>query len=581
MSLSARDEDIFKRTLETGNLDIFTESFFALPWSGTWFTPEDRPEQYEMLYDAWVKLGKPDHEFAPIIDGKSATLKIMWDSHYGDYPMILVPHGFRMLPWLRQMVSPEIGLGLAITGAGSGKTAGVCMAALSYAALYPGFRFLNVAPTSYQASLMLTEIEKWCVPSSPFRRFIVPSRGAHDLWIESSNRPTLTIEVWPGYPSTFVCQTVGRDANNILGTEQDWINCDEAVLLSNIEVAEPKLGTRLRGTRGTGIPRWGKLTWITNPGPNPDFVSLLEKYEKLAETEEDVIVMQDVDSSVNVYITKHQLDKQQRIMSQQAVDRWHGGSLAAAMIGSGFDQRLLDACRTERMDEAIEGISLIDDLVGLREYELEYEPDHHYVVAGDAGKCSVQSLSSQNIPTVMVFDVTDFLDKPHSIRLVAFYWLDGHGSYKVFLKKMKHAMLKYRAKGYYDATNVQSAFEDVGKGGFDGWPTEMIFFSGHVGVKAWAITIATKLMEDRQFEWPHIRGLWHQARIFEATSKSRADDIIATILVFCLALRHEAMFWDRLAERYDWEEVGEEDERLFEEDEIYTQSYDRHARLLA
>ena len=60
VTLTPQEQDIFDRTLKTGDLNIFTEHFFRLPFSGTWFTTEDRVEQYDALYHIWDGLGKPD-----------------------------------------------------------------------------------------------------------------------------------------------------------------------------------------------------------------------------------------------------------------------------------------------------------------------------------------------------------------------------------------------------------------------------------------------------------------------------------------------------------------------------------------
>lgn len=60
--LSAQESEIFEQTLKIGNWDIFTQHYFQLPKSGTWYTPEDRMEQYERLHDVQVGLDKPDSQ---------------------------------------------------------------------------------------------------------------------------------------------------------------------------------------------------------------------------------------------------------------------------------------------------------------------------------------------------------------------------------------------------------------------------------------------------------------------------------------------------------------------------------------
>ena len=556
--MTPEEKDIFEQA-RRGDLNAFTERFFRLPRSGTRFTTEDRVEQYEMLYDAWKRTGEPGQKFEVLLGETKSELVVEWDPHYQGYPVFLLPHGFLMLPWISELVSPRINLGLSVTGTGTGKTCAIAVAMLAYAALYPGSRWLNVAPTSYQASLMLGEIDKWCAIGSPFRRFIKKSRGVHDLWVERPY-PVVTVEVYPGFSSTFICQTVGYDASGILGIEVDWLNCDEAGLLENIEIAEHKLSTRLRGTRATGDMRWGKLTWITNPHNNPELEALISRYRDLMEKgASDILVLEGINSSANIYVTEWQLEKQRRLMNTLQEERWMGGEMSAAFSGSGIDTRLLDKCIVEELDYST---AYSDDIVGLRRFSEPREPGHAYVVVGDPGEGTISSLSTMNIPVVMVFDVTDFLVKDHGIKMVALDWMDGGGSYTPWIDSMKEMMSRYRATGYYDAGNVQSAFEDlVGAFGEEIWRarTFQVFFSGTISIKRWAVAILKCLMDDKQFGWPYIKGLWHQARIFDPSKKNRVDDLIAALLVLCRAFQLEDVYWSRLVERYKFDSEGSRD----------------------
>ncbi|MCP4538529.1 MAG: hypothetical protein GY832_15445 [Chloroflexi bacterium] len=695
--LTARETEIFAQTLRTGNWDIFTEPYFQLPKSGTWYTPEDRVEQYGQLYDVWASLGKPDSQMFVEVDGTDTAIHVSWDYvYYGDEPLFLLPHGFRMLPWLREFLAPSIPLGIAITGTGTGKaqnldakiltpkgwttmgdiqkgdyvvgrdglpkkvlgvypqgirpiyrvtfsdgsstaadnehlwlvddgskrnwqvvetrellsarqcsfipslssyhlpleadnstrrvtsveyigdmeaqcidveddlyvtddyivthnTAGTAIFGLMCCALLPGFRFLNVAPTTEQASFMLAEIEKWA-GNTAFRRFIRESRGANPLWKEKPH-PTVTIEVYPGYPSTFVCQTVGRDATGIQGGERDFINFDEAGLLENIEQAIPILITRLRGTRSTGDPRWTMLRWISNPSQNPELLTLLENYEKKQQTSGNAIALRDVHSSVNVYLTQKQIKQQAEAMDSRMADRWHGGSMEAAFATVGIAERLIEGCKNEDLDATVKQVGEYDDGLGLQHYLLPPKTGHIYMVVGDVGKSSLTSMSSMNVPCVMVMDVTDFLERP--IDVVAMWWKDGNGSYKTFVDWMKAGMLHYRAAGYYDAQNVQTALEDL-SGGFENWPTTPVYLSGQARGKSWGLTVMTQLMDDEMFAWPYIKALWYQARIYDPKSQKKADDIIATLLTFAMALQVEGALWDKLAARYKWVLDGNE-----------------------
>jgi hypothetical protein len=434
-------------------------------------------------------------------------------------------------------------------------TSGVAVFALMCCALFPGFRFLNVAPTSEQAGFMLGEIEKWAGNTS-FRKFIKESRGANPLWKEKPH-PTVTIEVYEGYPSLFICQTVGRDATGIQGGERDFINFDEAGLLENIEQAIPILVTRLRGTRSTGDPRWTMLRWISNPSQNPELLALLEDYEKKQRETGNAIALRDVHSSVNIYLTQKQIKQQAEAMDSRMADRWHGGSMEAAFDTIGIAERLIEGCKDEDLDERVREVGQYDDGLGLQHYILPPKPEHDYMVVGDVGKSTLRSMSSMNVPCVMVLDVTDFLEKP--IEVAAMWWADGEGSYKTFVDWMKAGMLLYRAPGYYDAQNVQTALEDLA-GGFENWPTTPVYLAGQARGKSWGLTVLTQLMDDGMFAWPYIKALWYQARIYDPKSQKKADDIIATLLTFAMALQVEGALWDKLAARYKW--VLEDDELI-------------------
>lgn len=564
VTLTPQEEDIFKRTLKTGNLDIFTEHFFRLEWSGTWFTTEDRVEQYDALYAIWCDLGKPDGEFGARLDGVPTKLKTMWDSYYGDYPMILLPHGFRSLPWVKEFVNPRITKGIAVTGTGSGKTAGLAIAALSYCALHPGFGFRNVAQRQSTSMLMLKEVMKW-VKGSPFERFFVISRGTSNIWKERPY-PTISLDaIGNGVESTFACQTLGRagsmsqvSGQGVLGEEEDFINVEEAQIVESIRDVNAVLSTRLRGTRANGIPRLSMIRWITNPGGNTELGILMETYRDLRDDgDKSILVLEGLDSSVNTYITRKQLKEQAKDLSQQEQDRWMGGQMSAVLLNNEFGEELLENCKDPELDKRAGQIGKMHDSVGLNFYELPFDPSRNYVIASDFGKSHLVGLHSVNVPCVMVFDITDFLKRP--TKLVAFYWVSGEGTYNVFMNLCKRAMLRYKCVCYYDATTVQTMPEDLDPT-WAAMPTHPIFFSGEPGRKAWALAILVQLLSDGQFAIPYIKGLWHQSRIYQVSGRKKADDIIATLLVFALALRYQGDLWDLFVRAYNWEELRDDKE---------------------
>jgi hypothetical protein len=579
--LSPEEVQLFKDVKRTGDWDAFTERYFKLPWSGTWFTPEDRVQQYEALYTIWRNLGEPDGQFEAVIDNKPTQMKVSWDDYYGGFPTFLLPHGFRTMPWMMEFLELSTTKAIAVTGTGSGKTAGVAIRALTYCALYPGFRFLNVAPGQVQADLALGEVAKWA-GNTEFAKFIKFGRGANPLWLEKPY-PTITVEVVKGYPSTFICQTVKNDATAVLGGERDWINADEAQLLEGIEDAQEILATRMRGTRSTGVPRSTKLTWITNPGHNPELMSLMGQYQTLEDAgDRGIMVLEDVSTSDNIYLTRRQKDEQAKVLSGRARDRWHLGQMSAVMINAEIGSDILEICFDQKLHDWATNHGQVEDGWGITEYYKDYEPGHTYIVFADTGKSNIANMSSQNIPCIGTLDVTHFLDRP--MELVSFAWFDGLGTYETFVNRFLNTMVRYQAQGYYDATNVQTAFEDLDPR--FGWaPTTPIFFSGTSGVKRWAVAIFVHLASEGQFRWPRIKAFWHQANIFEYASRKKADDIIAAFLVFALALRNEGTLWTKFLDVYHWDEEEFDNEELDlpvpgQREEVYVQGSGRYDRFM-
>jgi hypothetical protein len=69
LNLTPQERYIVEQTLKTGNLNIFSEHFMRLPNSGTRWMPDDSLGyyrhlfNYDVLHDAWKKVGRPDAKF--------------------------------------------------------------------------------------------------------------------------------------------------------------------------------------------------------------------------------------------------------------------------------------------------------------------------------------------------------------------------------------------------------------------------------------------------------------------------------------------------------------------------------------
>lgn len=460
-------------------------------------------------------------------------------------------------------------------------TSSIAVAALTYCVLYPGFHFMNLAPTGDQATLMMEEAEKW-ITNTPFEKFIRRTRTGELFKMKPQPKITISSPLGPKHQSWFVCQTVGLTGDSMLGKHEDWTNIDEVQLVDHIEEVVPKVITRSRGQRSSGSMRWSKLTMLTNPGPNPALLEIRKLIEKLQadpETRVKAIFMKDIDGRVNVNISDRQQETMAALMDASDRDRWLSGLADSSLSRGEIPTKLIERCESDEMTEALKDgkyAAIKRDGMGIIHYEIAPEDFHEYIVVGDPGMGNPVKKSLNNIPIVLVFDITDFLTRP--ARLVYFSMIDGMNDYKPWLSAFRNCMLRYSAKGYYDATNLQQAFESAGafdggivedgKGGFIkvGRPFDTTPVTFAVNNKRWARGTFVMLMQDSQFEWPHLDTLWHQAAIYKETGEGHlklADDILAAMFVYALALRIEGALWEKMAKHYHWdaeEETSNEEE---------------------
>jgi hypothetical protein len=563
LELTKTDIEIFERTIKTGDLNVFTNHYFVLPYSGTKFSEASRPKEYPLLFDAWQQAGKPDTELPVIIDGNDIALKVLWE---GTTPIFLHHHGFLLSPWAYEMVTSGKKITVVCGGTGSGKTSSRCVIALSYCALIEAYDFLNVAPTARQATDMFREVGKW-VTGTPYEKFVIRPRNKN--LFKTRPYPILTVRVGE-YKSTFACFTIGEHGNFLLGDEKDEIHIDEAGLVEGIDEAAIRLVTRLRGERANGRARAGKLGFSTNPHDNPSLDRLAERAKEEWETNPDGLYFYaEPFSESNVAITEDQLDLQKEFLQNKAdEDRWLRGSRASLSVGSEIPRILISGCHDKSLDAMMEKYIFDEnpgalcqhrDGMGVIHWQIPYKAEHAYIVFGDPGTASPIKMGLNNVPVVMTFDVTTFPDNPAS--LAAFHWIDGEGKYEPWKSHMREQMDMFCCMGAYDATSSQSAFaESADFYGYQLWP---ISLAG--GVKGLAKTLFKMFAGDELFAWPYIEGLWHQARVYRESGpgvKKIPDDIISTLFIAAYCLR--AMYHGLLDPRYMLQE-GEEEENSLEE----------------
>ena len=553
--LSSLERELFEEARH-GNLDPLANHYFQPVMHGSRWWPDEAIGHYrdlftfEFLNQTWQDLGNPP-EFTVEVSGTPVDLK--WIPDIDGYSFLL-HHGYIFLDWARPFVDLKTNIGMVISGTGTAKTSSVAIAALLYCGIFPGFEFLNAGPSEKQARLMVKEIEQW-VTESEFRKFLEFSHGGRKTHVDRPNvRYTIHSPYNPNYPSHIECQTIGNDANAVTGSERDWIDIDEIQYVLGLEEAMGPLMTRMRAMRPDGNPRSVKLTMISNPGDNPEMDQVRARVKKnvdAADPDVRAVLIENLTSDVNPYITHRQLKQQASMLDEFDIARWQDGDTAGVISSRELPETLLSNCRSAPMDDAISKFGLYGARkksgVGLVEYQMPYQPGHAYIVSADPGMSDFQRLSVNNVPVVTVFDITGFPERPSV--LVALDILDGGGTYKPWLKKFKQRMTEFQCMGFYDATSLRSAWEDEGT--FALYPTQPVFFDA--STKPWAKTIFVTLAQDKRFEWPYIMALWYQASIFKSHGEGiekLADDLLASIWTFCLALRIEGTIWTKLTDRY-------------------------------
>ena len=356
VELTEQDIAIFKATQRTGNLDIFTSHYFRLPYSGTRFSPTERPDEYDMLHDAWVRLGRPEPEFRARLDDKMVTIKVLWEG--SSEPVLLYHHGYLFLPWVKEMWQSGKRIIVVEGGTGSGKTSGVGLFALTMCALTPAYEFLNVAPTATQAEDMLAEVEKWII-GAEFERFVVRTRTG-ELY-RKRPYPEFIINTGGPYDSIFGCMTMGQHGNWVLGKGKDWISVDEAGLLPDIDTMIPRLVTRLRGTRRDGRPRDGRMSFISNPHRTPGWRRLVKKAMRLAEEPDSQYFFARPSVRENPAVSQTQLELQMELLDPADVARWHEGDATSVEDTGEFPSVLVERCHDESLEALMESLVLDND----------------------------------------------------------------------------------------------------------------------------------------------------------------------------------------------------------------------------
>ena len=223
-----------------------------------------------------------------------------------------------------------------IGGTGSGKTVFAGMSAFCWAATTHHFKFLDVAPTQFQARQMydavVTRIE-----GTRAARIVTKT-------IEKPY-PKITVAHDGIGVSTLEFMSTDKNANTILSGEGDFVNYDEAGLDEELDQTMIRLSTRLRGSIHDR-PRLGRMQLTTNPHINPWLYFLFD----MADDDPDNCLSVLVKSRQNKNITPAQLRQMTSHIPEDERDQWLEGARPEGQ-GKEFPQNLIDMCQDPGLNE--------------------------------------------------------------------------------------------------------------------------------------------------------------------------------------------------------------------------------------
>jgi len=479
------------REMSTGGINLFWQ-FWSAPVDGT-------QEQGRMDL-----VGKsPDLYDPPLLEGQFVPLE--------------------PLPFISRLAHGTELQTIIIAGVGSGKTFNIALLATYYCCMIPNFRYLGTAPRSWQAEQAYRDLLMYA-----FDRGNEGGRPRRiSRWLRNvKQRPYPMIEFVNG--STMEFKSVDKDASGIMTWGGDMASVDQAEDQSiDLEKIMMNLGTRLRG-QVDGRARLGKLILLANSAYNPLLWEIYDDFD--ADPEQFAMTMTSYD---NPYLTAAQLRSFEKMFrDKDEADRLMR-STRPLPKGKEFTQELIVACQSDSldalMDEAIEKkmlgyIKEGSSNAGVVRWALPYQKGHMYILAGDPGQANPPY---RNSPPILVFDITEFPQKPAT--LAAFYWVSGFGSYWPFINMMNYLYETYHPiEAAFDATGIQKAFDELGV--LDAsklWlPLDL-----H-GLKMHMVLCLKVLMGKGMVKMPKsLYSIWNQLLMWHMPDKVLRQDIASTLFM--------------------------------------------------
>ena len=433
--------------------------------------------------------------------------------------------GFKPLPYQYNYHQARIGNTTWLAGVAGGKTVGSAASCTMDCISIPYFKVLNTSVTAKQSEL-------------PFDQFM--------SWYEGNDKLEHLVEdvklrPWPIVKfknfSLYEFRTSGTNARFIRGTEFDRIVFDECGLDYNGEIVKV-LRSRLRGIRPDGSKRMARLDCISSPTDAPWF---RERYERGLETEEiyDPAYYRSFKTRTreNTNLTEEQI----RLMEAEFTDEELAVEMDAEFPDYGmsfFPKSHINACTSLDLlsmgQDAVEAQTkgwVIEEHFrhGIVKWEMPYDPEAYYVMAGDPGK---DDPPRRNSGCIGVLDISKT-----PAQLVYFHWTAGHGSINPFMESYYYAINKYNPiVKMVDNTGPQSGTQEIGFTNI-GIETDGINFNSK---KNAALNHLSYNITNHEIEWPIIKGLVKQTASYTMDNDKKDDfpqDIVMMMGMLALGLR--------------------------------------------
>lgn len=431
-----------------------------------------------------------------------------------------------------------------IGGVGSGKTVGAGLSYAAFAAMTPGYEYMNIAPTAWQSALQYRAILAEA-SDKPFEKFIYK-------YVERPY-PKITLRHNGIGESTMWFMSAADDAERISGVSLDAANLDEAGVLVDGTWLLTILISRLRGTvnmKGNRLrARQRRLSAITmnydfappwlwarmdQMFDNPEyFLSMIVKSE-------DNLTPEDI-ASFKLVIPKSQWDViLEGKKPEGSGDHFHISSVSACedwTLNRHAQYHLLEKT-VPTPDWAYEE----NTGAGCTHWEMpsQARQGRQYLQIGDPGSSNPPG---RNAGVVWVLDITDF--PRQKATLVYFKWTYGYGTYDNFLNAYEYAYHKYHpVDALIDSTGTQKL-----------WNEQVLLDRGiqavglnFSGDKKGMLVAAMRLVERQMIRWPYIQGIRSQLLIYVLADDNKLpQDIVATLMMAAYFLR-----------MYQWEDYAEQ-----------------------